>query len=112
MLVAEAGGAALRACTALHPAWYPGMAQSAETVRKFRELKAKQGWKPARRHGLELLVPPDGRFAIGRPEERLRMSPEQAGEVLDRMLGKKPAQPEMQRDQDEPTVRSKRRKKT
>ena len=47
----------------------------------------------------------------GRPPEELAMTPQQAAETIDRMLGKRPASEQPAQSDDAPRVKSKRPKK-
>jgi len=59
-----AGDAKRRAIGKLHPSWYPGMAQNAETVACLRELLIPQRWHSKRRNNLELVESPDRSLGI------------------------------------------------
>lgn len=60
----EFGDAARRACTEFDPAWFPGMAQNACTIRSLRESLVLEGWSAVRQGGLELVVAKDGGHAL------------------------------------------------
>jgi hypothetical protein len=52
------------ACTGLHPKWFPGSRQHADTVQGIRARLIQEGWTPAEERGLATIVSPDGSFQI------------------------------------------------